>query len=255
MFRWLANRRRQRIRETPFPEPWFEYLDRNVPYYHQLSEDDRNELLDNTKVLLDEKHFEGCDGFEITDEVRVTIAAHASCLILHRDARYFPRLRTVLVYPSLFMVPTNDLDVEGVISADNAAHAGLSWDIGVIVLAWDEVLRSTGTRTDGYNVILHEFAHQLDLEDWVANGTPLLGDSDEYHRWSEIFQADYEAHVEQVRRNRRTVIDEYGATDEAEFFAVATEHFFETPRQLQRRHADLYQLLSAYYGQDPANLG
>ena len=254
MFNWFKRRKRSRARKAPFPEEWEAYLERNVPYYSVLPPEDKEELLGHLRVLLDEKHFEGCRGFEITDEVRVTIAGHAACLLLHGETDYFARLKTVLVYPSVFLVEDDYPDEDGIISGGADEHAGQSWDLGVVVLAWDEVQRSTKTSRDGYNVVLHEFAHQLDLEDYFADGTPLLRENGHYERWAEVFESEYSDLIHDLRRGRRTVIDEYGATNEAEFFAVAVEAFFGTPIKLRRRHPDLYRELSAYFRQDPAHL-
>ncbi len=254
MFDWFRSRRRIRIGHSPFPTAWLSFVEKNVPYYSMLATESREELLEHVKVLLHEKHFEGCGGFEVVDEVRVTIAAHASCLLLHREADYFPRLRTVLVYPSIFLVEDEYPDEDGVVYGGGDEHAGQSWDRGVVVLAWDEVLKSSKYAGDGYNVVLHEFAHQLDTEDRFADGTPILGDKARYDEWGEVFQAEYEDLIRDVRRGRHTVIDEYGATNEAEFFAVAVEAFFETPVKLRRKHSELYEQLSVYFQQDPASL-
>ncbi len=254
MFDWLERRRRRKLRRTPFPAQWLTCVLENVPYFSLLPPEDREELLGHVRVLVNEKHFEGCRGFCITDEVRVTVAGHAACLLLHREADYFPKLKTILVYPSIFMVKDQYPDEDGIVSAGADGHAGQSWDLGVVVLAWDEVARSSKPSRGGYNVVLHEFAHQLDLEDHFADGTPPLRDSAHYERWIEVFKADYDDLIRDVGRGRRTVIDEYGATNEAEFFAVATETFFETPVRLRRKHPELYEELSAYFRQDPANL-
>ena len=254
MFNWLERRRRRHLRRTPFPAQWLTYVLENVPYFSVLPPEDQEELLGHVRVLLDEKHFEGCRAFDITDEVRVTIAGHAACLLLHRVADYFPKLRTILVYPSLFLVEDHYPDEDGIVSTGADEHAGQSWDLGAVVLAWDEVVRSSNPSREGYNVVLHEFAHQLDLADHFADGTPSLRDEAHYERWIEVFKAGYDDLIRDVRRGRRTVIDEYGATSEAEFFAVATEAFFETPLRLRRKHPDLYGELSAYFRQDPADL-
>ncbi len=254
MFSWFKRKKRRRARKAPFPEEWLAYLERSVPYFFLLPPEDKEELLGHVQVLLAEKHFEGCRGFEITDEVRVTIAGHAACLLLHQEADYFPKLKTVLVYPSIFLVEDHYPDEDGIVSGGADEHAGQSWDLGVVVLAWDEVQRSSKKGRDGYNVVLHEFAHQLDLEDHFADGTPLLWENGQYERWAEVFESEYSDLIHDISRGRRTVIDEYGATNEAEFFAVAVETFFGTPVKLRRKHPELYQELSAYFRQDPANL-
>lgn len=254
MFNWLKRRRRRHHDRAPLPAQWLTYLLENVPYFSVLPTEDREELLRHVRVLLNEKHFEGCRGFDVTDEVRVTIAGHAACLLLHRDSDYFPKLRTILVYPSIFLVEDHHPDQNGIVSPGTDEHAGQSWDLGVVVLAWDEVVQSSKPSREGYNVVLHEFAHQLDLEDHFADGTPPLSDAAHYARWIAVFRADYDDLIRDLRRGHHTVIDEYGATNEAEFFAVATEAFFETSVRLRRKHPELYKELSSYFQQDPADL-
>lgn len=252
MLKWFRDRRRKRLRRHAMPESGRAIIHNNVPYFRMLPLPDQQELLEHTQVLLHEKHFEGCSGFIVTDETRLTIAAHAACLLLHRDTDYFPRLKTILIYPSIFLVHEAYPGPDGTVSAAPGEHAGQSWDLGVIVLAWDEVRKTTRKWGSAYNVVLHEFAHQLDLEDHMADGAPILGDPKLSRRWADIMMNDYERLIEAVERGRRTVLDEYAITDEAEFFAVATETFFETPLKLQRHHPDLYEILSQYYRQDPA---
>lgn len=255
MFTWLKERRRRRVRERPFPAAWRAIIEHNVPYYRILPPEDREALLRHVLVFLDEKHFEGCAGFEITEEVRVTIAAHACVLLLHLDADYFPGLVSILVYPSSFYVEDHNAGEEdGVVSEWDELRSGESWEHGTVILAWDEVELSRRELGDGYNVVLHEFAHQLDQADGWADGAPLFADKDRCREWADVLERNYQKLVRDVRRNRRTLIDEYGATDPAEFFAVVTETFFELPVQLQLRHPDLYDAMRRYYGQDPAAL-
>jgi len=251
VFAWLKERKRTKLRAQPFPQFWADIIDPNVPYCAGLNEKDRQELQGHVQVLLAEKHFEGCAGFVITDEVKVTIAAHASFLLLHRDTGYFPRLRTILVYPTAFIVKNLEQGPGGTVSESDGVHLGESWGQGTVVLAWDEVEKSARHSADGYNVVLHEFAHQLDQEDGVADGAPILSQRDLYERWAEVLSAEYDQLKRDLKRRRNTLIDPYGATDAAEFFAVATETFFETPDKMHRRHPDLYQALRDYYQQDP----
>lgn len=254
MFNWLRNRRHRRIRSETSPAAWESILEGKVPYFRLLPPEDRAELLGHVHVLLAEKHFEGCAGFLITEEVRVTIAAHAACLLLHRNADYFPRLKTILVYPNVFYVHDDYPDEDGIVSGEAGEHAGQSWDLGVVVLAWEEVEYASKPASGGYNVVLHEFAHQLDIEDGSMDGTPFLENTTTHGHWAEALQLAYDDLLHDLRRNRPTVIDEYGATDEAEFFAVAIEAFFGTPVKLRRKHPELYKVFKAYFQQDPAHL-
>ncbi len=184
--------------------------------------------------------------------MRVTIAAQACILLLDRNTDIYRKLKTILVYESAFYANREEYDEDGLISVSNDAHAGESWDIGVVILAWQEILRGLRHKHDGYNVIIHEFAHQLDQEDRNANGVPTLVHRDHYARWQEVFSEHYTQLLKDVKRNRKTILDDYGTTNPAEFFAVASESFFEESIKLKDRHPDLYQTLSHFYAQDPA---
>ncbi|NUM52957.1 MAG: zinc-dependent peptidase [Candidatus Hydrogenedentes bacterium] len=253
---WSKARRREKVRARAFPEAWEAALRDNVPYYGFLPPEDQAELRGHIHVLIGEKNFEGCGGLTITDEVKVTIAGYASILLLHRDAAYYPRLSSILVYPDAFVARQefvefgDDMDVMD----DEDVRIGESWDTGAIVLAWKPIMQSAKGQGSTQNVALHEFAHQLDLEDGITNGVPDLDDDEAYDDWVRVMGGAYEALWKDIERNRLTFIDEYGATHPAEFFAVLTETFFMRPHTLQRKHADVYGVLREYYRQDPAAL-
>jgi len=240
--------RRRRLLAAPFPDAWARVLGRNLPPYAALSREERQRLHGTVNVLLDEKRFEGCGGLELTDEIRVTIAAQACMLLLNRSDAVYQRLSTVLVYPSTYVASGKGLFGE---DEQESVRLGESWRTGVVVLAWDSVKGGAANFNDGRNVTLHEFAHQLDQEDGVADGAPLLESRSAYRTWARVLSREYEALRGRAERGRRTVINEYGATDPAEFFAVATETFFEKPRQLHRKHPKLYEELKHYYRTDP----
>lgn len=254
MFWWTKRRRRARWREEGLPEELRALLTRNVPYYRDLPEADRHELEGHVQVLLHEKYFEGCRGLTMTDEVRVTIAGHAACLLLHREPDYFPRLKSILVYPSTFLVRDDFPEPDGTVLIGDDPHAGQSWDVGAVVLAWDEVLLSAERDAEAYNVVIHEFAHQLDFEDRHVDGTPRLHDPALHRRWVEVMTEHFDQLGRDIDHDRHTLIDPYGSSEPAEFFAVATETFFELPRLLRDRHPELYGILRDYFRQDPASL-
>ncbi|MEP7380732.1 MAG: M90 family metallopeptidase [Gemmatimonadota bacterium] len=254
MFRWLTRRRRTKLRQTALPAEWQAIIDRNVPYTARLSAADRDELAGDVQVFLAEKSFEGCAGLEMTDEIRVTIAAQACILLLHRETDYFAKLVSILVYPSTYVVPGGQHVGDGMISVDEEARLGESWISGVVVLVWDSVLAGARDMHDGQNVVLHEFAHQLDQEDGASDGAPILPRHSRYVAWARVLGRDFDALVETTRHRHRGVIDRYGARNPAEFFAVATETFFEKPRQLKAKHPELYEQLQQYYRQDPLAL-
>lgn len=253
MLKWFG-RRRDRATE-PFPDAWTAVLARNVPYYRILPPDQQARLREITQVLLADKHWEGCRGFTLTDEMRVTIAGHAACLLLGRPGGYFPRLKTILVYPSMFLVQEDYHGPDGTVAEDPIEHAGQSWDLGVVVLAWDEVEQSAERAGDAYNVVLHEFAHQLDASNTETDGAPPLDDPALRKRWADVMQRHYDKLSRDVRRGKHTLLDPYGLEAPAEFFAVATETFFEAPKELREQQSELYALLRDYFRQDPASLG
>ena len=254
MFAWLRRRRREAIRRRPFPAEWRAFIEKNVPYVACLPSEDQRELFGHVQVLLAEKHFEGCGGLQITDEVKVTIAAQACILLLHRQTDYYPELVSILVYPSTYLVPGGRRTEDGLIADEPQARLGESWARDVVVLAWDSVLFGAADFHDGHNVVLHEFAHQLDQESGAADGAPILAQRSMYVAWARVLGREFDQLVRDTEESHRTLIDHYGATNPAEFFAVVTEMFFEKPRQLLSQHAALYRQLQQFYRQDPAAL-
>jgi len=254
MFAWMRRRRRAAIRRGPVPGEWRALIERNVPYVARLPANDRDELEGHIQVFLAEKHFEGCGGQQITDEVRVTIAAQACILLLHRQTDYYPNLVSILVYPTTYLVPGGRRGPDGMVVEDPEARLGESWTRDVVVLAWDSVLSGAADVHDGHNVVLHEFAHQLDQEDGQGDGVPVLPRRSMYVAWARVLGHDFDQLVRDAERSHRALLDRYGATNPAEFFAVVTETFFEKPRQLRAKHPALYEQLREFYRQDPAAL-
>jgi MtfA peptidase len=254
MFGFFKNRRRRKYRAMPFPDTWVSILEKNVPYYRSLPWHDQHELQQHIKVFLAEKHFEGCRGVRMTDEIRLTVAGHACTLLLHRHTDYFSSLVTILVYPSAFVVKTVVQHHETFVVHGEEARDGEAWRRGVIVLAWDTVNEGFYHPHDGRNVILHEFAHQLDFQNGEADGFPPDVPPELHARWGQVLSRAYKELCVDVERGRQTVLDPYGATNPAEFFAVVTEHFFECPRALKMMHSELYEVFREYYRQDPEAL-
>lgn len=252
VFGFFKERRRRQLRKRPIPNEWRAILKRNVPIFARLPSEDQTELLGHVQVFLAEKHFEGCDGLELTDEIRVTIAAQACLLLLHRETDYYPQLITILVYPSGYRA-YEKRSLGGQVWEegwdDRLGHTGRR--LGVVVLAWDAAKRGAADAAEGRNLVLHEFAHQLDFEDYATDGTPALASSGEYREWAEVMRGEFNALRAAVEAGTPTVLDPYGATDSAEFFAVSTEAFFECPRILRANHPRLYAELSRFFRQDP----
>jgi Mlc titration factor MtfA (ptsG expression regulator) len=258
MFGFLKKRRRDRIRSRPFPSAWRDLLMRRYPLYSRLSAADRQELEGHVQVFLAEKRFEGCGGQEITDEVRVLIAAQACLLLLHRDTDGYPLLHSILVYPSSYVATTWHRENDGAITEEIQARGGESWPHGAVVLAWDDAFAGAVELNKGRNLVLHEFAHQLDEEDGAADGAPLLTGSanlwqvhHRYQTWARVLSEEFQQLRRAAADGQETVLDTYGAKNPAEFFAVATETFFEKPGRLQERHPALYDQLKEFYRQDP----
>jgi Mlc titration factor MtfA (ptsG expression regulator) len=254
MLGFFKKRRRRRLLAQPFPPTWREIIERNVRFYACLPDADRKELQGLVQIFLAEKSFEGCGGLELTDEIKVTIAAQACLLLLHRQSDIYPRLITILVYPTAYLAKAVEPIGSNAALEGEAIRLGESWSSGVVVLSWDDVRAGASDIHDGQNLVLHEFAHQLDREDGAINGTPLLAGRSQYVAWARVLDTEYERLRRDSQLGRATVLDLYGATNPAEFFAVATECFFERPRVLRKRHPELYDELKAFYRQDPARL-
>lgn len=247
----LHRRHRHTLRHTTMPETWRNMIEKNVPLYQHLPKELQKQLEGHVMVFLEEKEFEGCKGLEITDEMRVTIAAQACMLLLNREPTYYPKLDTILVYPKEYIAQSIVRVGNQFVHEQESARLGESWLNGSVILAWNHVKNQAGDFRDGHNLVLHEFAHQLDQEDGTGDGTPILEQHSQYMTWSRVLGHDYKELCEEIAQHKPDVIDDYGATNPAEFFAVATEAFFEKPQQLQEKHPQLYHELAKYYKLDP----
>jgi MtfA peptidase len=243
--------RRERIRRRPFPDGWRKLLQRHMPYFRVLPSDLQLQLKKHIQVFIAEKQFIGCDGLQITDAMRVTIAAYACLLILNRRTDYYPSLRQILVYPGVFIVDDKHIDSAGVLHERREVRSGESWSRGQVVLSWQDASEDALHSDDGRNVVIHEFAHQLDQQNGEANGAPLLARSDFYRSWSKVFADEFNRLQEQAQRGEDSLFDHYGATSPAEFFAVVSEVFFEQPRRMAAAHPALYEQLTRFYRLDP----
>ncbi len=240
-----------RLPTGPIPDSWYGMVEHDVPLARWLSAEERERLLRLVQVFLTEKHFEGCGGLTVTEEMKVRIAAEACLLLLNLDGPCYPTLRTVLVYPQGFVPKFAGSPATGEIARSPVPLIGESWGDGVVVISWDDAVRGARNPADGDNVVLHEFAHQLDAEDGAADGAPILAPG-ALRTWGGVLSEEYERLRRDAVDDRRSALDEYGATNKAEFFAVATEAFFEKPVQLEREHPALYTQLRQFYCQDPA---
>ncbi len=246
------RRRRERLRQSATPEHWAAIIRRNVPLCAALSPQDRRALLGHMKVFVAETRFEGCGGLQITDEMRVTIAAQACLLLLHTPAGCFPTLRSVVVYPHRYVATRRTHGDGSIVGETEEVLLGESWHRGEVVLSWRAVAHGAAVPDDGHNVVLHEFAHQLDQADGEADGIPEMRGFGAYGAWAGMLAHRFAAFQRAIDEGRPGVMDAYGATRRAEFFAVATETFFEKPVQLRSEEPELYDQLRAYYGLDSA---
>jgi MtfA peptidase len=254
MFDWWRRLSRAEVIAEAFPEQFRELILERVPCGKLLDVDELSKLETLVRIFNSEKNFEGAAGLTLTEEMRVVIAARACLLVLHRvelDGPLYPDLDTVIVYPSTYRV--REQRREGYVTIEGEqTRLGESWTRGIVVLSWDAVMSGAANPNDGHDVVLHEFAHQLDAEDGAMDGTPELDDFERYSVWSKVAGAEYAALVDAVERHRKTSIDAYGATNAPEFFAVVVEQFFEQSAMLERKHAELYAELAAFFRFDPA---
>ncbi|MEO7042074.1 MAG: M90 family metallopeptidase [Gemmatimonadaceae bacterium] len=251
-FGFFSKRKRERLRATPFPAEWHRIVERNLAVFRRLPPDDQSELLAHTQVFLSEKSFEGCGGLELTDEIRVTIAAQACMLLLHRDTDYYPELTSILVYPSGY-IAYEDRPMGGGIWEEGAEGrlGHTARELRAMVLAWDAAKHGAADPADGKNLIIHEFAHQLDFENLRADGTPSLETAGAYRAWARVMGTELNTLRTADDAGLPTLLDRYGATNPAEFFAVATEVFFEQPVALRSLHPELFAELNKFFRQDP----
>ena len=245
---WYTERRRARLRAQPFPAEWRRILRQRVPLVARLPAELQLRLKRHIQVFVAEKSFIGCQGQAITDEVRITIAAQACLLLLgHPRSECYPRLRQILVYPDAFVVDRERAVGAGVVQEQRRALAGESWVQGQVILSWAEVVAGAADPSDGHNVSLHEFAHQVDQDTGVADGRPWRPGAAARRRWDTVMGDAFE----RLQREPSALIDAYGASDPAEFFAVVTEVFFERPQELAAEAPTVYRELAGLFGVDP----
>jgi len=243
---------RVRLPTDPIPAAWPELVARQVPLVARLSATDQERTYRLMQLFLRDVPIEGCSGLEVTEEIRVTIAAQACLLLLKMPYPRYTRVDRVLVYPSSFVPKTVAHYGSGQVVRPDVPARGQAWSSGVVILGWDSVQHDTIIATDGDNVVLHEFAHMLDAEDGGMDGVPVLDSASAYRAWAALLSAQFAEHVARVERGELTALNAYGAENRAEFFAVATEAFFEKPDELREDQPQLYALLVDFFKLDPA---
>jgi Mlc titration factor MtfA (ptsG expression regulator) len=240
-----------RVLAVPLPETALAVLCDKIPVYLRMPVDLQRQLQRLVIQFLHQKKIIGCAGLVVTEEMRLTIAGQACLLLLNRPTKVYPMLNTILVYPGSFVVDRADVGPGGVVTAIEDDLLGESWGDGRVILAWDHVQSGAADWADGQNVVLHEFAHQLDSESGATNGAPFLGSSSRYQSWAAVLSRDFSKLRHDVFHQHQGVLDHYGATNPAEFFAVATETFFEKSEQMAEHHPELFAEFEQYYRVDP----
>lgn len=254
MFNWLTDRRRKKLNGASFPALWEDIIRRNVAHYCMLENGERSHLRALIQVFIAEKNWVGAGGLELADEIQVTISAQACLLLLGLSHNYYQNVESIIVYPSTVVPPRRKLGF-----FENAATPveleqpiiGQAFMRGPVIIVWDAALSGGRHPESGRNVIYHEFAHKMDMLDGAADGTPPLRDRAEYRDWIETCSREYLRLKHESLKGKNSFLNAYGATNEAEFFAVATEQFFDQPRLMVKHAPDLYRVLKEYYCQDP----
>lgn len=244
MFLSSKRRRRGELLAEPFPAAWLDYLKRNVRQYALLSAAEQSKLRDRTRIFVAEKQWVGCGGLAIDEEMKVAIAAQACLLVLGLPHEYYyDRIRTVLVYPDTYLHPP---DMNG---GWEKQIAGEYWHRGPVIVSWKNTRDGMDDRG---NLVFHEFAHHLDDIGGEMDGMPPLENAAQERRWLEVVGEEYDRLTKKAQQGEATLLSYYGAKSLAEFFAVATECFFERPVPLEQQHPELYGILRDFYRQDPA---
>jgi Mlc titration factor MtfA (ptsG expression regulator) len=254
LFSWFIERHRKKLIRAVFPPLWEDIIRRNVAHYCSLDDAERSHLRALIQVFIAEKHWEGAGGLELTDEIRVTISAQACLLLLGLPHNYYKNVQSIIVYPSTVVPPQRQPGFfENVTTPLEPAHPiiGQAFRQGPVIIIWDAALHGSRHPESGHNVIYHEFAHKLDMLDGMADGTPPLRDRAEYRDWVLTCSREYLRLKKDSEKGKKSFLDSYAATNEAEFFAVATEQFFDQPQLMIKHAPDLYRVLKEYYLQNP----
>jgi Mlc titration factor MtfA (ptsG expression regulator) len=250
--RRAQTRRFEMLADALLEPQLLEMLRAHMPLYARLPSELQARLQGLVNVFLNEKSFFGCGGLEVSDEMRLAVAGNACLLLLNRADSRFPGSSTIMLYPNTIVTPTARQE-GAVVHEGTSARLGESWHRGPVIFSWADVLRGINNPTDGHNVVIHEFAHKLDEENGPMDGLPVLREHADYRAWARVMTQEFGELIERVQRRRNKVLDAYGSTSPTEFFAVASEAFFERGPCMQKKIPTLYAQLERYYGVDPAS--
>jgi Mlc titration factor MtfA (ptsG expression regulator)/Tfp pilus assembly protein PilF len=249
---WLRNRRRRSILDAPFPDEWEALLKRRIRHYAPLPAPQRERVRAIVQVLVAEKEWAGVGGLEVAEDMKVTVAGQAAVMVSgFEDPYFFDRLHTLVIHPGTVRFSMDQATANPNLPA--GFFHGIAWHRGPVVVSWRQVRRELTGQSPGHNVVLHEFAHHLDGLCGDMDGAPPLADAKAERQWYAVTEAEFLRLVGSARRDEATLLDHYGASNRAEFFAVATECFFELPHELRQRHRELYDTLAGFYRQSPAD--
>lgn len=240
------------LKRHAIPEPLWQRTLVQYPFLQLSDAHDRSRLRRLSTLFLGEKEFHGAAGFEISDQVAVAVAAQACLLILHLGLDHYHGFVGIVMHADQVLARREEMDEDGLVHEFDELLAGEAMEGGPVMLCWADVQQAGGDAGPAYNVVMHEFAHVLDMADGQADGVPLLPGSVPRARWVQTMQAEHQTFCQWVEAGRETSIDPYGAEGLDEFFAVAVEAFFVTPQALRAEQPRLYALLVEYFGQDPA---
>lgn len=253
---WLARWRRWRQERTlarrAIPQALWDLTLARFPFLALRSDDDLQRLREITTLFLADKEFAGMQGLVVDDAMAVAIAAQACLPVLHLGLACYDGFKGIVVHPDLVVARREVMDEHGIVHHYDEELAGEAMEGGPVMLSWRDVADAGDTAEWGYNVVIHEFAHVLDMRDGVADGVPLLHDRAARRRWLEVIEPEWEAFCARVDAGEETLLDPYGAEAIDEFFAVASEAFFVSGREFRAEHPALYELLAGYYRQNTA---
>jgi Mlc titration factor MtfA (ptsG expression regulator) len=251
IFPWIRTRRRQKLLAEAFPLAWRQFVSRHVRHFQYLDARQRQRLEGCIQIMIAEKDWAGGSGFELTDEIKVTIAGYAAVMTLGLDEPYyFDHLKTIIVYSGSYMPHRSRYDVQSPFTPETA-RLGEAWHRGPVVLSWSEI-GGPDKQRPGNNLVIHEFAHHLDGLDGDVDGSPIIVDRQQNLIWYQVTEDEFQRLTQEAASGQATLLDRYGASSRAEFFAVASECFFERPHALRDQHPELYKVLAYFYCQDPA---
>jgi Mlc titration factor MtfA (ptsG expression regulator) len=245
---------RQRIiNRYPIPPAQWQQVIEQLPILHGLTLGELNRLRNLSTLFLHYKSIYGVQDLSVTEEMRLVVAAQASLLILYLDLDNYQGWRAVILYPGIFIIEREEIDETGIVHSGQRPLIGESWSAGPVILSWDDVARTMTPYKQRGNVVIHEFAHKLDLGNGAANGMPPLHRTMDRHTWTAVFSEAYKNLNESWAAGEPISLDPYALESPAEFFAVASEAFFVSPQKLRTELPRIYQQLQLYYHQDPAS--